>query len=137
MNPRLSIQGRMSIDGWNGAGGTPMGGGHHSRLSDSINDRSPFSGHSRRGSSGFRGPQTIFNALEDEDDGLGGDSVGLERLAEVEETFHDDDFDGVDERTHLRSMGRDGSRNGSGSRSPRSPGSPHASQGDGKRVSPH
>ncbi len=132
MNPRLSIQGRMSIDGWNGAGGTSIGGsgggGHFPRHSDS-NIQHPFSGHSRMNSGGFRGPQTIFNALEDDVDGVG-DSVGLERLAEVEESFRDDDED-ADERTHLRSA-RGG--NGSGSRSPNSP---HASQGDVRRTSPH
>ena len=109
MNPRLSIQGRMSIDGWNGAAGTPIGGV----------PPGPLPGHARR-SSGYRG-QTIFNALEDDDDGL--DAVGLERLAEVEGEYNDDE---VDERTHLRSHTRDGSSNNSPSRS----------QGDTRR-SPH
>ncbi|KAF7797113.1 hypothetical protein EIP86_008305 [Pleurotus ostreatoroseus] len=99
MNPRLSIQGRMSIDGWNGAAGTPIGG------------VPPGQGHTRRGS-GYRA-QTLFNALED--DGM--DSVGLERLEEAEEGYVDDE---VDERTHLRSDGRRGNNH-----SPRrSPGSP-------------
>ncbi|PSS29827.1 hypothetical protein PHLCEN_2v2668 [Hermanssonia centrifuga] len=115
MNPRLSIQGRMSIDGWNGAAGTHIGGGPP-----------PPGGHVRRGS-GYRNQNaTLFNAYE-EDDGL--DSVGLERLqeAEAEEDYDDE----IDERTLLRSSGhrhhRDGSR--STSHSPRgSPGdtrSPH------------
>lgn len=132
----------MSIDGWNGAGGTSLGGaagGHYPRQSDS-HVQSPFSGHSRRGSAGFRGPQTIFNAL-DEDEGAIGDSVGLQRLPEVEEGFRDDDDDeDANERTHLRSA-KDiipqsaGGRNGS--RSPSHPNSPHASQGDVRRTSPH
>ena len=111
MNPRLSISGRMSIDGWDGAAGTPIGG---------VPPRTPASGHLRRGS-GNRQGTTLFDALED--DGRM-DSVGLERLPEVDEDYDDD----VDERTRLRSDGlrhhRDGSRSGSGSpadarRSPR------------------
>lgn len=89
MNPRLSIQGRMSIDGWNGAGGTPIGGGPF---------RIDSPGHTRR-SSGHRsnGNIQLFNAL---DEG-GPDSVGLEQLPEVEEG--DDEYDDeIDERTHLR-----------------------------------
>lgn len=106
MNPRLSISGRMSIDGWEGAAGTPIGG---------APPRSA-NGHLRRGS-GNRTP--LFDALDE-------DAVGLERLPEVEEDYDDE----VDERTRLRSDGhghrhlRDGSRSGSGSpadarRSPR------------------
>ncbi len=99
MNPRLSIQGRMSIDGWNGVAGTPIGA------------PAPPQGHVRRGS-GYH-PQTLFNALED--DGM--DSVGLERLDEAEGEYVDDE---VDERTHLRSDGRR-SNNQSPRRSPGSP----------------
>ena len=104
MNPRLSISGRMSIDGWEGAAGTPIG---------SVPPRS--AGNVRRGS-GYRQGATVFDAYDDEG---GADSVGLERLPEVEE-----DYDEVDERTRLRSDGhgqrhhRDGSRSGSGSASP-------------------
>ncbi|KAL4254343.1 DUF803-domain-containing protein [Abortiporus biennis] len=115
MNPRLSIQGRMSIDGWNGAGGIP-----HS---------APAGSHSRRGSAQYRnGPQTLFNAYEEEDI----DAVGLERLPEVEEDYEDDEIE-ANERTHLRSDRRIGSGLGSrsGSHSPRS-----GSQGDLRR-SPH
>lgn len=106
MNPRLSISGRMSVDGWNGAGGTSIGGGP---------------GHARR-ASGQR-PQTLFSAFDDEL--APADSVGLERLPEVEEG--DDYDDDVDERTHLRS---DLGRSRSSSHSPR------GSQGDARR-SPH
>ena len=122
MNPRLSIQGRMSIDGWNGAAGTPIGGGP-------LRIDSP--GHARR-SSGHRsssGNIQLFNALEDG----GPDSVGLEQLPEVDEGDEDYD-DEVDERTHLRSDERrrivHPARSGSGSHSPR------GSQGDPRR-SPH
>lgn len=102
MNPRLSIGGRMSIDGWNGAAGTPIGG------------TLPFSdrqGH-RRGPS-----QTLFNVDDDEL----GDAVGLSDLPEADEQ-DDDDF--VDERTHLRSDERwKGPRrqNSRGSQSPVEP----------------
>ena len=101
MNPRLSISGRMSIDGWEGAAGTPIG---------SVPPRSA-SGHLRR-SSGNRQSTTLFDALEEE---AGANSVGLERLQEVEEDYDDE----VDERTRLRSDGlrhhRESSRSGSGS----------------------
>lgn len=101
MNPRLSISGRMSIDGWEGAAGTPIGG---------VPPRSA-SGHLRR-SSGNRQSTTLFDALEEE---AGANSVGLERLQEVEEDYDDE----VDERTRLRSDGlrhhRENSRSGSGS----------------------
>lgn len=96
MNPRLSIGGRMSIDGWNGAGNTPIGGAVQGGVGG------PGQGHVRR-ASGQRG-QTIFSALE-EDDGLEG-AVGLERLAEVEGEYEDDDE--VDERTRLRGARREG-----------------------------
>lgn len=104
MNPRLSISGRMSIDGWEGAAGTPIG---------SAPPRSA-SGHLRR-SSGNRQGAMLFDALEED---VGENSVGLERLPEVEEDYDDDDE--VDERTRLRSEGfrhhhREGSRSASGS----------------------
>jgi magnesium transporter len=111
MNPRLSLSGRMSIDGWEGAAGTPIGG---------VPPRSAVTGHLRR-SSGHRQGATLFDALDDDDRV---DSVGLEQLAE-----EDEDYEEVDERTRLRADGnrhhmRDGSRSGSGSpadarRSPR------------------
>lgn len=114
MNPRLSIQGRMSIDGWNGTAGTAIGAVPSNQ------------GHVRRGSA-YRA-QTIFNALEDEDEAV--DSVGLARLPEAEGEYDDDDE--IDERTHLRSDGRrlvqDGARSDSHS--------PRGSQGDPRR-SPH
>ena len=64
MNPRLSITGRMSIDGWNGAGNTPIGG------SVSSSSLPGGQGHFRRSSgsqSQNRRGQTIFNALEEDD----------------------------------------------------------------------
>ncbi len=104
MNPRLSISGRMSIDGWNGVGNTPIGGG-----------TTPTSGHARRGS----GRQTLFNALDEDDDGI--DAVGLERLPEVDE---EDEFES-NERTHLQSQNRhSGSRSGSNSPRAGTPGDP-------------
>ena len=119
MNPRLSIGGRMSIDGWNGAGNTPIGG------SVSSSSLPGGQGHVRRSSgsqSQNRRGQTIFNALE-EDDGLGlgmEGAVGLERLAEVEGEYDDEDDEiGVDERTRLRDARRANGRGShSGSNSP-------------------
>ncbi|OSX63538.1 hypothetical protein POSPLADRAFT_1169013 [Postia placenta MAD-698-R-SB12] len=103
MNPRLSIQGRMSIDGWNGTAGTPLGGVPHTP------------GHVRRGSANVRTNPVLFNAYDDDDDEIT-DSMGLSRLPEVGE---DDELEGVDERTHLRldERRRQGLR--SGSHSPR------------------
>ncbi|KAI0938501.1 hypothetical protein AcV5_000172 [Taiwanofungus camphoratus] len=122
MNPRLSIQGRMSIDGWNGAAGTPIGGtspGPGYRA-----DRAPPPGHARRGSH-QRPNSTLFSAFDEED---AADAVGLSRLQEETE---DDELDEVDERTHLRleerrQRQRDGSRSASHS--------PRESQGDGRRA---
>lgn len=111
MNPRLSLSGRMSIDGWSGVAGTPLGG-------------ATAPSHVRRGS-GHRQSTTLFSALE-EDDGV--NSVGLERLPELEEGDEED----ADEHTRLRSAGqqsahrKDGSRSGSHS--------PQVSQGDSRRT---
>ncbi|OJT08303.1 hypothetical protein TRAPUB_842 [Trametes pubescens] len=114
MNPRLSISGRMSIDGWNGAAGTPIGGSHHGV---------PFSpAHGRRSSLYRNQTQTLFSAFEDDGyeygdaDGGGGmgphHGVGLNTLHEGAE---DDELE-ADERTHLRSgERRHGSRSHSGS----------------------
>ncbi|TCD61175.1 hypothetical protein EIP91_008819 [Steccherinum ochraceum] len=121
MNPRLSIQGRMSVDGWNGAAGTPIGGGPF---------RIDSPGHTRRTSGSRSSPANIqlFNALEED----GPESLGLEQLPEVEEG---DEYDEeADERTHLRLDERrrmhQHQQTRSGSHSPR------GSQGDPRR-SPH
>jgi hypothetical protein len=74
INPRLSLQGRMSIDGWDGVAGTPLGAHRHGRQ-NSLG----------------RSHGTIFD--EDEVNGM-----ALSELPEVEE----DDFDDADERTRLR-----------------------------------
>jgi magnesium transporter len=83
MNPRLSLQGRMSMDGW----GAPAGVGSPLHMNN-------FSGHPRRTSRGSRG-SVLFNAYEDE---LPPGSANLERLPEEE------DDDEADERTRLRSV---------------------------------
>lgn len=75
-NPRLSLQGRMSIDGWNGVAGTSLGAQHRSGRQNSL---------------GRTHGTTVFD--EDEADGM-----ALSELPEVEE----DDFDDADERTRLR-----------------------------------
>ncbi|KAH9930519.1 magnesium transporter NIPA-domain-containing protein [Epithele typhae] len=91
MNPRLSIHGRMSIDGWSGAAGTPIGGSFGPTVH----------GHGRRSSLYRNQTQTLFNAF-DEDDEIERerDGVGLDTLHEAE----DDELE-ADERTALRSGG--------------------------------
>jgi len=89
-NPRLSLQGRMSIDGWNGVGGTTIGAHRHGR----------------QNSLGRSQGTTIF----DEDEASGG--MALSELPEVDE----DDYDDADERTRLRTP-QDARRIGSRSHS--------------------
>jgi hypothetical protein len=87
MQPRLSIGGRASLDGWSphspGAGVALAGRGHGRRA----------------GSRGSRG-QVLFNAFEDE---LPPANSALARLPEEEESDDDDDL--ANELTHLRSNG--------------------------------
>jgi hypothetical protein len=108
MMPRMSLQGRVSIDGWNG-------------IADPRSEGGRFSAGHRRSGSSYR-PQTLFNAFEEESV----EAVGLQRLREDDE--EDPDDDDADERTHLRSgeqaMHRQASR--SNSHSP-------ISQGDARR----
>lgn len=129
MNPRLSIQGRMSIDGWNGAGNTPLGGGvghhnHHQRTgSETYSTRN---GHGRQSSLYRAQNATLFNAFEEDELEAaehaqassmhgGGESVGLYRLDDLSEAEdEEDEEDEVDERTQLRSGKRRGERQGSG-----------------------
>ncbi|KAG9218035.1 hypothetical protein CCMSSC00406_0008812 [Pleurotus cornucopiae] len=126
MNPRLSLQGRASIDGWH-AGESSVPRGHIRRLS---------------------GATTLFNAYEEDRDRRATEHVGLQELRELDESDDDDDDDDddVDERTHLNSASVDKSRkkdsppigNGHlsrhGSRS--NSHSPSLSLGDGRRGSP-
>ncbi|KAI0646630.1 DUF803-domain-containing protein [Trametes meyenii] len=107
MNPRLSIHGRMSIDGWNGAAGTPLGGSHSG---------APFSpAHGRRSSLYRHQSQALFNAFEDDEDEYAEGRVGLNTLHEGAE---DDELE-ADERTLLRSGERRGHGSRSNSHSPR------------------
>ena len=76
INPRLSLQGRMSIDGWNGVAGTPIGAHHR---------------HGRQNGSAPPHGAVLFDG--DETDGM-----ALSELPEADE----DDFDDADERTRLR-----------------------------------
>jgi len=79
MNPRLSLQGRMSMDGW----GAPAGVGTPVQLHGF--------GHAQRSSRGSRS-SILFSAYEDE---LPAANGNLDRLPEEDED--------ADERTHLRS----------------------------------
>lgn len=83
MNPRLSLQGRMSLDGWNG---------------DARVGPAP-SPHGRRSSMYRNQTSTLFNAFEEQGE-PGTESVGLRRLGEEDESEDDDDLL-VDERTRL------------------------------------
>ncbi|KAH9887306.1 DUF803-domain-containing protein [Cubamyces lactineus] len=139
MNPRLSISGRMSIDGWNGAAGTPIGG-HHSGV--------PFSpAHGRRSSLYRHQSQTLFNAFEEDEEyadypgGMGngngngnggahGSGVGLNTLHEGVE---DDELEAADERTHLRFGERRVSGHGHGHGSRSHSRSPRESQSEFRR----
>jgi hypothetical protein len=87
MNPRLSLQGRMSLDGWANPGDTRIGPAP-----------SPH-GHGRRSSLYRNQSSTLFNAFEEHDqNGNTAESVGLQRLREEES---DDDMEDADERTRL------------------------------------
>lgn len=99
MNPRLSLQGRMSIDGWAGVGVSPGG---------------PRSAHGRQSSLYHSQSNTLFNAFDEHEHAGRGEHVGLQNLRE-EESEDDDDDDlalKYDERSRLNG----GARNG-GSRS--------------------
>lgn len=107
MNPRLSISGRLSLDGWNGVG-------------DTRTDGIPLSaGHGRRSSLYRHQSRTLFSAFGDEDDELEGrNAAGLQRLREEPEEETDreqetDDLSEPDERTGLRS-GQERRSNGRG-----------------------
>ncbi|RXW12113.1 hypothetical protein EST38_g13740 [Candolleomyces aberdarensis] len=94
MHPRLSLQGRMSIDGWAGVGVSPGG---------------PRSAHHGRQSSLYRSQtDTLFNAFDEHERGTNGDSVGLRNLREEEDEESDDDDLALeyDERSQLRSKGK-------------------------------
>jgi len=81
MNPRLSLQGRMSMDGWN----------------DTRIGPAPSPRHARRGSHMHNNSATLFNAFDEHENG-NGEAVGLQNLREEDES--DDDHD-ADERTML------------------------------------
>jgi len=99
MHPRLSLQGRMSLDGWNG--------------DPHIGPAPSPRGHGRRGSLYRNQTSTLFNAFDEPGTA---EAVGLERLREVDES----DDEHADERTRLNKVGPlplNGSARQSGSRS--------------------
>ncbi|KAM6492615.1 Magnesium transporter NIPA domain containing protein [Amanita muscaria] len=102
--PRLSITGRMSLEGWNGAADGTASGSPTARRA-----------HARRNSGSYRNPvTTLFHAYEE---GLertpAGDSMGLHRLTEEDS----EDETQVDERTHLHKVAVNDYQRQSGSRS--------------------
>lgn len=130
VRPRISVSGRMSLDGWSGAGAA---NGHASYGPDGT----PTSAtHGRRSSLYRQQSSTLFNAFGDDelDDGELGESVSLTRLREEPgEDEEDEDepvaYNGVaeDQRTLLpskraardRLQDHSRQRESSSSRSPR------------------
>lgn len=88
LNPRLSLQGRMSLDGWTG---TENG---HPPTPSRMN------GHGRRSSLYRAQSTTLFNAFEEEE--VRTESMGLHQLSGVHESEEEDEDDDADERTRLR-----------------------------------
>jgi drug/metabolite transporter (DMT)-like permease len=99
MNPRMSLQGRASLD-WDGGLGHGV-------------PRTPI--HGRRSSLYRNQGTTIFNAFEGDDAYEGHELRGVRE----EDTESESEGEGVTERTHLRSGSRGGGRGGSGTSSPR------------------
>ncbi|GLB39141.1 putative DUF803-domain-containing protein [Lyophyllum shimeji] len=106
MHPRLSLQGRMSLDGWHNV---------DTRIGAAPSPR----GHGRRSSLYRNQTSTLFNAFDQHEDP---DAVGLQQLREEDES---DDEDHADERTRLNktaplpppSMNGNGGQSGSRSQS--------------------
>ena len=100
MNPRLSLQGRASVDGWR----------------DTRIGPAPLPRHGRRSSLYQNQSSTLFDAFEEQ--GVAGtENVGLKRLGEAED--EDEDLN-ASETTHLRKGGvpNGGRQGGSRSHSP-------------------
>lgn len=90
MNPRLSLQGRMSIDGWTG-----------------VSPGGPRATHGRQSSLYRSQTNTLFNAFDEHEHHGNTEAVGLRNLREDDETEEDEDDDDdlalkYDERSHLR-----------------------------------
>lgn len=104
MNPRLSLQGRMSLDGWNGTGergdvATPTRPGRHGRQSSLYRAQTA----------------TLYNAFDEPSSAT--ENVGLHRLKEEDETDEDDDAHDSTELTLLRKK-REGKGRADGSSLP-------------------
>lgn len=105
MNPRMSLQGRASLEWDGGLGvGTPKSARGHARM-NSWN----------RSGGGGAGSTTLFNAFEGEDPYEGHELHGVREESESEE---DSDREDTNERTLLTSGGGGGSRGGSKNSSP-------------------
>lgn len=104
MNPRLSLQGRMSLDGWNEVVGTPTSARHHIRNSSSGGGgvgipSTPTSGRHGRNNSLYRAQSaTLFNAFED-DEPQRLNAHPPQELHDLRE--EDDEDDDVNERTQI------------------------------------
>jgi magnesium transporter len=123
MNPRLSLQGRMSLDGWNGVGNAPDRG--IDVHMDGI--RRPGGRHGRQSSVYQSQTTTLFNAFEETDGDPGmlpaashprqqqqqhqqqrkrSNSTDLRRLREVDESVDGDDEGGDGDRRALLRKGK-------------------------------
>jgi magnesium transporter len=114
MNPRLSLQGRASLDAWGGVSGRP--------------EEAPLVGRHSRRNSLYRS-QTLFNAFEDGVDGT--EAVGLHRLRE------EDEEEDVDEQTHLHSADEQSSYDQHSKHGSRSHSHSPTPQNNNTRISPH
>ena len=100
MNPRLSISGRVSLDGWNGVPPNTPGRGYG-------DDGVPHSAtHGRRSSLYRHQSGVLFNAFDDGGDDRIRETVGLSDLREDSEGEDEFDRDDADERSHLHSNPR-------------------------------
>jgi len=112
LNPRLSLQGRMSLDGWNVGGDR---GGIDIHMGGVAAGGRPAGRHGRQSSLYRAQSTTLFNAFEGEDDANElpngpvhsnsrhgrQPSTDLHQLKEADE-WEEDEGDMVDERTSLR-----------------------------------
>lgn len=94
MNPRMSLQGRPSLDGW---------GGTSELRSDGVLQSA---GHGRRSSLYRAQSNTLFSTFEEEDGIIGMPLSQLRESEEEEEVDGTEDDSDADERTRLHSEHR-------------------------------
>jgi len=100
LNPRLSLQGRPSVDGWSAAVSSP-----------GVNF-----GHARRSSRNLSTQAALFDAFEEDEPNGSTHALGLHSLRE--EDMEDDELEAATERTRLRAEDRSRSHSSSPRESP-------------------